>query len=324
MILRREFIALLGGAAATWPTVARAQQSNVPVIGRLGSGSELTPGFTKGLSEMGFVEGRNVAIETRMAEDQYDRLPALVADLVHRNVAVLYVGGGSDAVLAAKAATTTIPIVFSIGGDPVSSGLVASFNRPGGNVTGITFRNGQLTAKRLGLIHQMVPAATRFAVLVNPGYSRADPSVIPDAQAGAASIGRQVEVFTASSKDEIDTAFATLVEWRADALLIAPGPFFSARRAQLATLAARNALPTIHFDRGFVEVGGLMSYGANLEDARRQGGIYVGRILKGEKPADLPVMQPTKYELVINLATAKAIGIEVPPTLLAIADEVIE
>jgi putative tryptophan/tyrosine transport system substrate-binding protein len=324
---RREFIGLVGGAAAAWPLAARAQQAAMPVIGYLFSGSDAATdltGFRKGLSEMGFVEGRNVTIESRIAEDQYDRLPVLAAELVHRNVAVIYVGGGSNAALAAKAATTTIPIVFTIGGDPVASGIVASFNRPEGNVTGVSFRNGQLTAKRFGLMHQMVPTATRFAVLVDPAYLRADPSVIPDARAAAASISGQIDVVSASTEEEIDTAFASLVDKRAEALLIAPGPLFSSRRAQLATLAARNALPTIHFDRRFVEVGGLMSYGSSIADANRQAGIYVGRILKGEKPTDLPIVQPNKLELVINLATAKALGIEVAPTLLAIADEVIE
>ena len=324
---RREFITLLGGAAAAWPLAARAQQPPVAngwISQRwLAECEQRALHSVKGSSEMGFVEGRNVAIEYRSAEDQYDRLPALAAELVRRRVAVIYATGGAVAASAAKAATTTIPIVFHIGDDPVEAGLVASFNRPGGNVTGISFMNAQLTAKRLGLLHELLPAAARFAMLVNPGSPRLR-SVTADAQAAASTIGRQIEVFTASTNGEIDAAFASIVQKRADALLIAPDPLFQTRRTQLATLAARYAMPAIHFAREFVEAGGLMSYGASITDSNRQGGIYVGRILKGEKPADMPVMQPTKFEFVINLQTARTLGIEVPPTLLAIADEVIE
>ena len=282
------------------------------------------PPLRKGLSEMGFVEGRNVAFEYRWAEDQYDRLPALAAELVRRRVAVICAIGAVVAALAAKAATTTIPIVFGIGEDPVETGLVASLNHPGGNVTGNAIMNGQLTAKRLALLHALLPAATRFAVLVNPGNPRTFAAVTSDAQAAASAIGRQIEVFTAGTNDEIDAAFASLVQQRAEALVVGPGPLFLSRRGQIATLATRHALPTIHFAREFVEAAGLMSYGPSLANSNRQGGIYVGRILKGEKPADLPVMEPSKFEFVINLQTAKAIGIEVPPTLLAQADEVIE
>jgi putative ABC transport system substrate-binding protein len=323
---RREFITLLGGAAAIWPLAARAQQPPIPMVGYLNAGSPNASNalaFRKGLSEMGFVEGRNVAIESRSAEDQYDRLPALAAELVRRRVAVIYATGGAVAASAAKAVTATIPIVFHIGDDPVEAGLVASFNLPGGNVTGISFMNAQLTAKRLGLLHELRPAAARFAMLVHPGSPRTA-SVTADAQAAASTIGRQIEVFTASTNGEIDAAFASLVQKRADALLIAPAPLFQTRRAQLATLAARHALPAIHFAREFVEAAGLMSYGASITDSNRQGGIYVGRIFKGERPADMPVMQPTRFEFVINLTTAKAFGVTFPPGLLAIADEVIE
>jgi putative tryptophan/tyrosine transport system substrate-binding protein len=273
---------------------------------------------------MGVVEGRNVAIEYRYAENQYDRLPALASELVRRRVAVIFTGGGAVAVPAAKAATTTIPIVFTTGADPVQTGMVASFNRPGGNVTGISSMTTELTAKRLGLLHELLPAATRFAVLVNPGVPRTAASVTAYAQATASTIGQKIEVFTASTNGEIDAAFASMVQKRAEALLIGTNVLFNNRRGQLATLATRHALPAIHFAREFTEAGGLMSYGSGNADLARQGGIYVGRILKGEKPADLPIMQPTKFEFIINLQTARTLGIEVPPILLARADEVIE
>jgi putative ABC transport system substrate-binding protein len=323
---RREFITLLGGAAA-WPVAARAQQTPVPTIGYLNTGSpnaNAEPAFRKGLSEMGFVEGRNVAIEYRYAENQFDRLPALAAELVRRRVAVIYAGGGAVTVPAAKAATTTIPIVFSTGADPVQTGMVASFNRPGGNVTGISSMTTELTAKRLGLLHELLPAAARFAVLVNPNVPRTAASVTANAQAVASTIGRQIEVFTASTNGEIDAAFASMVQKRAEALLIGTNAFFISRRVQFATLAARHAVPTIYYEREFAEAGGLMSYGSSNADLTRQGGIYVGRVLKGEKPADLPIMQPTKFEFIINLQTARTLGIEVSPILLARADEVIE
>jgi putative ABC transport system substrate-binding protein len=327
-IERRKFLATLGGAAAAWPSATRAQQPRPTTIGFLFTGTlqeanTVLPGFRKGLSEMGFVEGGNLAIEYRFADNQYDRLSVLAADLVQRRVAVIRTGGGDVAARAAKTATATIPIVFHIGSDPVEDGLVASFNRPGGNVTGVSFMNVGLTTKRLGVLHDLVPAAVRFAMLVNPGSSVALQTA--DAQAAVAALGRQIEVFAASTNDEIDMAFGRMVQWRAEALLIGSGPLFIGRGArQLATLAVRYTLPAIHFLRQFVELGGLMSYGTSLLDTERQAGIYVGRILKGEKPGDLPVILPTRFALVINLTTARVLGIEVPSGLLASADEVIE
>jgi putative tryptophan/tyrosine transport system substrate-binding protein len=321
---RRDFIAGLGGTAA-WPFAARAQQPPVPTIGYISAASRnaYAEAFRKGLSEMGFVPGRNVTIERRYAENP-DRVPTLVADLVRRQVAVIYAYGGAVTVPAAKAATTTIPIVFNTPADPIQTGMVASFNRPGGNVTGISSMTTELTAKRLALLYEFLPAAARFAVLVNPNVPRTAASVAAYAQAAASTIGRQIEVFTASTDGEIDTAFASMVQKRADGLLIGSNAFFTTRRVQFATLASRHVLPAIYFEREFVEAGGLMSYGASNADLNRLGGIYVGRILKGERPADLPVMQPTRFEFLINLQTAKVLGIEVPPTLLATADEVIE
>ncbi|MGA6934761.1 MAG: ABC transporter substrate-binding protein, partial [Pseudolabrys sp.] len=278
----------------------------------------------KGLSEMGFVEGANVMIEYRWAENQTDRLPALAAELVRRDVAVIFATGGTTAVAAAKASTATIPIVFSIGGDPVKAGLVDSLNRPGGNVTGVSFTNAELTAKRIGLLHELLPGARRFAALVNPDDKHTAAAVTVDAQAAAMAIGWSLEVLTAKSNREIAASFASIAQRRVDALLIGPSPLFVSRRAQIATLAARHALPVIHFARAFVEASGLMSYGSSIADANRLGGIYVGRILKGQKPADLPVQQSVKFELVINLQTAQTLGLEVPPSLLARADEVIE
>jgi putative ABC transport system substrate-binding protein len=324
---RREFISLLGGAAAAWPLAARAQQPGLPVVGFLFVGvpaPSILSAFSNGLNEMGFVEGRNVAIDHRWTEDQNDRLPALAAELVGRKVAIIYAAGGTIAVAAAKAATTTIPIVFNIGDDPVQAGLVASLSRPGGNVTGIAFINAQLTAKRIGLLHELLPAAERFAILVNPDYQGAVATVTADAQAAVATIGRQIEVFTARTNREIDAAFESMVQKRVDALLIGPGYLFFARRAQLATLATRHALPAIHFSRAFVDATGLMSYGSSITDATRQSGIYAARILKGEKPADLPVQQADKFEFVINMQTARVLGLDVPAQLLARADEVIE
>jgi putative ABC transport system substrate-binding protein len=331
---RREFITLLGGAAAAWPLAARAQQSTMPVIGFLHIGSrepfaDRLAGFHKGLSETGFVEGRNVAIEYRWANDDDGRVPDLVADLVRRRVAVIVSTGSAAVALALKAATTTIPIVFTNGAlDPVQTGLVASFNRPGGNVTGVTSISGELMPKQLGLLHELLPGAARFAVLfVTPTSLIADKqvaSLIADMQAAAATIGGQIEVLTAGNNREIDTAFLSLVPKRVDALLVGPGVLFSDRRVQLATLAAHHRVPAIYSRREHPEAGGLMSYGASLTDRLRQTGIYTGRILKGEKPADLPVMRPTKFQFVINLQTARTLGIEVPPTLLALADEVIE
>jgi putative ABC transport system substrate-binding protein len=327
-IERRKFLATLGGAAAAWPLAARAQQSSLPVIGLLVAGTpeayaSLIAAFRKGLNETGFVEGQSVAIEYRWANNENNRLPELAADLVRRQVAVI-VTPVSTAALAAKAATTTIPVVFSAGADPVQAGLVASLNRPGGNFTGVYFLAAALGAKRLGLLHELRPEAARFAVLVNPNNPVTAETMIKDVTAAAATIGRQIEIITAGSYREIDTAFAAVVQKRADALLVMPDPMFLTRRVQLATLATRHVLPAIYPGREFVEAGGLMSYGSNQTERFRQVGIYTGRILKGEKPADLPVMQATVFEFVINLQTARALGLEVPPTLLARADEVIE
>jgi putative tryptophan/tyrosine transport system substrate-binding protein len=298
------------------------------VIGHLYLGSpegsaNLLAAFRKGLNETGFVEGRNVTIEYRWGQNDVARLPDLAADLVRRRVAVIATLGSLPGALAAKAATATIPIVFSTGADPVQAGLVASFNRPGGNVTGIVSMNVQLGAKRLGLLHELLPGAARFAVLVNPNSPNVE-VVRRDARAAAAAIGRQIEVLTASSNREIDTAFASLAQMRADALVVAPSPLFDNRRVQLITLAAHHRVPTMYSQRECPEAGGLMSYGSSITDEFRHVGVYTGRVLKGEKPADLPVMQPTTFEFVINLQTARTLGIEVSPSLLALADEVIE
>jgi len=329
MMKRREFITLLGGAAVAWPLAARAQQPAMPVIGILeAGGAELNPGnataFRKGLSETGYTEGQTVAIEYRWAEGQYERLPELAAELVRRRAAVIVTPFSVAATLAARAATTTVPIVFSTGADPVETGLVASLNRPGGNVTGAVTMNAELAAKRFGLLQELLSTATRFAVLVNPTTARVAKAVTADVQAAASVTGRQVEVLTASTSREIDTAFATVVQKRIDALLHSPDLFFTTRRAQIIVLAARHAVPVIYANREDAVAGGLMSYGSSMADVSRQLGIYAGRTLKGEKPADMPVLRATKFEFVINLQTAKTIGITVPPTLLARADEVFE
>jgi putative tryptophan/tyrosine transport system substrate-binding protein len=332
---RRTFIAGLGSAAA-WPVVARAQQRAMPVIGFLDFGTSDTTNlaaFREGLRETGFAEGRNIAIEYRFADNEVDRLRELAADLVRRRVAVIAAWSGSvtEAARAVQAATTTIPIVFQTGDDPVQAGLVASLNRPGGNLTGVTSMNVEIVAKRLELLHMMVPGDSPIAMLIKPlgpGNQLGPPSMellVKSAREAATSIGRPFEILTASSNAEIDNAFARLVQKRVGALLIASQALFANRMVQIATLAARHAVPTISFHRDFAEVGGLMTYGLkSYDDLHRQGGIYVGRILKGEKPADLPVVQPTKFELVINLNTARALGLTIPETLLATADEVIQ
>ena len=323
---RREFITLLGGAAA-WPVAARAQQPAMPVIGFLGSSTPVDrahylTAFRQGLREAGYVEGQNVAIEYRWAQDQAERLPDLAADLVRRQVTAIAAHDTPSSIVA-KAATTTIPIVFASGGDPVKLGLVASLNRPGGNVTGVTFVVAELGAKQLGLLHELQPGAVRVGVLVDPNYT-ATQSFVSDVQAAALSIGKQIEVLEAPIGRDIDTVFASLAQKPIDALLVGPGPVLNNRRVQLVTLATYHRVPAIYNLRESPEAGGLMSYGASITDAYRQAGVYTGRILKGEKPADLPVMQSTKFELVINLNTARAFGLSFPPGLLAIADEVIE
>ena len=305
-----------------------AQQPAMPVVGFLNAASpgplrQQIAAFREGLKESDYVEGQNVAVEYRWAEGQYDRLPALVADLVRQQVSVIVSGGGAPAVLAAKAATTTIPIVFSPGADPVGLGFVASLNRPGGNITGVYQFTSGLEAKRLGLLHEMVPKATTIAVLVNPNFADAE-NQLRDVQEAAARLGVQLVVVRANAESDFDAAFSTVVRQRAGALLVCASPFFNGRREQLVVLAARHALPAIFEWRDFAAAGGLMSYGTSLADAYRQAGVYAGQILKGANPVDLPVVQSTKFELVINLSTAKALGLEVPPTLSARADELIE
>jgi putative ABC transport system substrate-binding protein len=323
---RRDFITGIIGSTATWPLAARAQQPMMPVVGFLDAGSagertHLVTLFRQGLAEAGFVEGRNMAIEFRWADGQYDRLPELAADLVRRQVSVIATPGTGAAGLAAKAATTTIPIVFGVGGDPVKLGLVSSVNRPGGNATGVNFFTTELVAKRMQLLRELVPAASRIALLVNP-TDAVNESTRRDVE--AASSGLRLLVLEATTIREIDAAFATLMREKTDALFVAQGAFFSARRVQLAVLAAHHNVPAAYAVRDYVEAGGLMSYGSDIATAFREVGRYTARILKGAKPADLPVLQSTKFELTINLSTARALGVTIPPSLLALADEVVE
>ena len=325
---RREFITLLGGTAVAWPLAARAQQPALPVVAFIRDGSadpnaRFAAGFRKGLTETGYIEGQNVTVEYHWLEGTYDRLPTLLADLVRRQVAVIATPGTLPS-RAAKAATAAIPIVFGVGEDPVKLGLVASLARPGGNATGINFFVQETVAKRLRLLHELVPKAVRIAVLVNPGNASVAEATVREAQNAAPTMGLEIQILNATTIGEIDAAFATLARERLNALIVAGDAFLISRRVQLATLTARDRIPSAYASRDPVEVGGLMSYGTNLADSFRQIGVYTGTILKGAKPADLPVVQSTKFEFVINLLTARALGIEVPPGLIAIADEVIE
>jgi putative ABC transport system substrate-binding protein len=327
-MIRRQFITLLGGAAAAWPLAARAQQPAMPVIGFLNPASpdafaDRLRAFRQGLKDAGYVEGENVAIAYRWAEDQLDRLPALAADLVRRQVAVIATVT-SHSTFAAKAATTSIPIIFSLAEDPVRLGLIASIARPGGNATGINILSGELVAKRLELLRELVPGAARVAVLVNPANATSTETTVRDVELAARTIGLQIQVLNASTSREIDAAFAALARERPDALLVATDTLFTTRRVQMSLQAMRHAIPATYSAREVVEAGGLMSYGSNLTDALRQAGAYTGRILKGAKPADLPVVQASKFELVINHQTARMLGLTVPDKLLVAADEVIE
>jgi putative tryptophan/tyrosine transport system substrate-binding protein len=325
---RREFITLLAGAAATWPLLARAQQPAMPVVGILspltsGSGEYLLEAFRRGLGESGYVEGQNVALDSRFAAGRFDLFPEMAADLLRRRISVIATFG-SVAAVAAKAATQTVPILFAVTEDPVSLGLVASLSRPGGNATGLNFFTTEVNAKRLGLLRELVPAAARVALLMNPNNALNTSATLKEVEPAARTLGLQIQVFNASTSLEIDAAFAALVAWRPDALFVAPDGFFTSRRVQLAALAARHALPATYSVRDHVEVGGLTSYGASLVDAYRQVGTFTGRILKGAKPGELPVVQSTKFELVINAQIARMLGLTVPSSLLATADEVIE
>jgi putative ABC transport system substrate-binding protein len=325
---RRELVTLLGGAVAARPVAARAQQGELPVILILTGAPEIdayrVAPFRQGLNESGYVESQNVAIEYRWARGRGDLMPELVADLLRRRVTLIATPGNPVGTLAAKAATTTVPIVFSNADDPVKLGLVASLARPGGNLTGVNFLNVELTAKRLGLLRDLVPGISRVAVLVNPTIPMTAESTVRDVEVAAPTLGLQIQVMNASTSREINAAFASLGQNRPDALFVAGGAFFNVRRVQLVNLASRHAIPATYADRILVEAGGLMSYGSDLADVYRQVGVYAGRILKGAKPADLPVVQSTKFELVINAETARMLGLTIPPSLLAVADEVIE
>jgi putative ABC transport system substrate-binding protein len=326
---RREFITLLGGATATWPLAAWAQQPAMPVVGFISAGSAdasapRVAAFRKGLNDTGYVEGQTVTVEYHWLEGHYDHLPALMADLVRRQVAVIATPGSVPATLAAKAATATIPIVFGVSQDPVRFGLVASLARPGGNATGINYFQAEVVAKRLRLVHDLLPKAVRIALLVNPANPSNAESALREAQQAAPTLGLQIQVLNATTIGEIDAAFASLARERPDALFVAPDALFTSRRGQFATLTAVNKIPAAYSNREYVAAGGLMSYGTDVADMFHQVGVYTGRILKGAKPADLPVLQSTKFEFAINLQTARALGIEVPSGLLSIADEVIE
>jgi len=326
---RRDFIKVTVGSAVTWPLAARAQQPAIPVIGFLSGRSadssvRVSAAFRKGLNEMGYVEGQNVTVEYLWLEGQYDRLPAVLADLIRRQVAVIAVPGSAPAVLAAKAATAKIPIIFGVGEDPVRLGLVASLARPGGNATGINFFVYEVLAKRLRLLHDMVPKAVRVAVLVNPSNVSSTEVTLHVAQEVARAVGLQIQIVNATTIGTIDEAFASFARERPDALFVAADGFFASRAVQLATLCARDKIPAAYSERDTPAVGGLMSYGADVTEMYHQVGVYTGSVLKGSKPADLPVLQSTKFEFVINLQTARALGIEVPRDLLSIADEVIE
>jgi len=328
-VKRREFITLLGGAAAAWPLAASAQQPAMPVVGLLSGRSPKDSvanviAFQRGLSELGYFDGQNVEIDFRWALGHYDQLPPLAADLVRRKVTVIVAtGGGVTSTRAAMAATSSIPIIFVSGGDPIDLGLVESLNKPGGNLTGVTFFVGALEAKRLELLHELLPKATLIGALVNPTFP-VSKTRLEDAEAAAQALGKKLVVVHASTEGELNTAFTTLTQQRIEALDIIADPFLVGHAEQIVALAARNALPTISPLREFAVAGGVVSYGTSITEAHRLAGVYAGRILKGAKPADLPVQQPTKFELVINLKTAKALGLEIPPTLLARADEVIE
>jgi len=328
-VKRRAFITLVGGAAAAWPLTARAQQAALPIVGFVNAGSPdasatRVAGFRKGLSESGYVEGENVTVEYHWLEGRYNQLPSTMADLVSRRAAVIATPAGNYAAQAAKAATATIPIVFGVGEDPVKLGLVASLARPGGNATGINFFFQEIVAKRLGLLHDLVPKAVRIAVLINPANAPVAETTLQEMPEAARALGLQIQVLEARTSREIEAAFATLVRDRADALLVAPDGFFVSRRVQFVTLGMRHGIPSAHTTREEVEAGGLMSYGADSLDMFHRVGVYTGQILKGAKPADLPVLQSTKFQFVINLQTARALGIEVPNAMQLLADEVIE